>query len=389
MQVLARRKRIADLEVPVVGQTHDIPRKRFLHHLFFLSHKSRGRGELHHPVEPHVLVIHVAFKLARTHLHESDTRTVVGIHVGMNLENKSRETLFIGIHHPLFGLHLTGRRGDIHKTVEQLLHPEIIQSRTKEYRSQTSRKVLVTVECRIHLRNQFHVVAQLLREAFADLLFQFGRLNVEPQRFRHRLLARLVKVEAVGIQVIHPFKPFAHVDRPTQGAHAYFQFLFQLVEDFERIPSFTVEFIHKNHHRRMPHAAHLHQFARLRFHPFGRVNHHDHAIHRRKRAVRILGKILVAGSIQNIYFMFVVFKAHHRRGHRYSALFLDLHPVGRGSFLYLVRFNGTRHMDSPPKEKQFLRKGCFSRIGVADHGKRAPALYFFFYRHLFVLVSLR
>ncbi len=52
-----------------------------------------------------MLVIDVAFEPARTDLHKSYARPVIGIHIGMYLKDKSGKGLFVGVHHTLFGLY--------------------------------------------------------------------------------------------------------------------------------------------------------------------------------------------------------------------------------------------------------------------------------------------
>ncbi len=163
MQFFARGNRITDLKVAVIGQAHNIPGISFVHHLFFLRHKSGRRREFHHPVETDMLIIHVSLEFSGTDFYEGDTGTVIRIHVSMYLEDKSGEILLIRIHHTLFSLYFAGRRGNIHKTVQQFFHPEIIQCGAKEYRCQFSGEIPVTVERRIDFGNQFHIVAQFLR----------------------------------------------------------------------------------------------------------------------------------------------------------------------------------------------------------------------------------
>ena len=57
--------------------------------IFLLSHESSGSGEPHHLFGAHMAVIDIAFEFSRAYFHKRDTRPVVWIHVGVNLENET------------------------------------------------------------------------------------------------------------------------------------------------------------------------------------------------------------------------------------------------------------------------------------------------------------
>lgn len=73
----------------------------------------------------------IAGKLAGTYLAECDARTVVRVDIGGNLEDKTCELRFTRLHLTFFCLYRTGAGGYFHKTVQQLLHTEIIQAEPK------------------------------------------------------------------------------------------------------------------------------------------------------------------------------------------------------------------------------------------------------------------
>ncbi len=153
------------------------------------------------------------------------------------------------------------------------------------------------------------------------------------------------------IQVVNSLETFAHIYWPTQWTNAYLQLCFQLVQYLERVAPFAVEFVHENHNGRVSHATNFHQLACLCFHPFCHVHHYYYTIYCRECAVGVFGKILVTGCVQNVYLVFVILKTHDRSGNRNSSLFLNLHPVGCGSFLYFVRFYCSRNVNGSSKKE--------------------------------------
>lgn len=118
MQVFTGRESVADFEVARVGQTHDVARPGLVDNALFLSHERRGSRETHLFVLANMVVIDITLELARADLYEGDARTVVGVHVGVNLEDEARESILARIHHTLHGLHRLGFGGYLHKTVE-------------------------------------------------------------------------------------------------------------------------------------------------------------------------------------------------------------------------------------------------------------------------------
>ena len=82
-----------------------------------------------------MLVARITLEATGANLDEGDTATVVGVHVRMDLENKASEGGFVGGYLTFLCLDGTGRWGDLYEAVEELLHPEVVECRAKEYRS--------------------------------------------------------------------------------------------------------------------------------------------------------------------------------------------------------------------------------------------------------------
>ena len=60
------------------------------------------------------------------------------------------------------------------------------------------------------------------------------------------------------VDIVDAFELGADIDRPRQGAHIYFEFLFELVEDIEGVAALAVELVDKDNHWGVAHAAYFH-----------------------------------------------------------------------------------------------------------------------------------
>ena len=382
MQVFAGGQRVADFERSAgVGQAHDVAREGIVHHLFLLGHKRCGGREPHLLVETHVFVIDVAFEFARAHFHEGDTRTVVGVHVGMNLENKARESLFAGIHLTFESLCRARTGGYLAETVQQFLHAEIVQSRPEEHRCQLSGQIGLHVEIGIDALQQIHVLAQFGGIAFAHAVVQLGVVEVDGHALRDGLLGGIVEVQTVLVEIIDTLELGSDIDGPGEGTARDFEFLLHLIHQIEGVFALAVHLVDEHDDRRVPHAAHLHQFAGLGLDALGAVYHDDNAVNGREGAVGVFRKILVAGRVEDIDFIVfvleLVVESHHGGGHRDTALFFYLHPVGGRRLADFVRLDGSGHMDGAAEEQQLLGQRRLAGIGVTDDGK-SPAFGYFF-----------
>ena len=95
---------------------------------------------------PYMIIRCIARKLSRAHFTESDTRAMIWVNIGSDFEYKSGELRFIRFHLTFFCLGRTRTWSNLHKTIEQLLHTEVIQCRTEEYRSQLSFQITLYIK---------------------------------------------------------------------------------------------------------------------------------------------------------------------------------------------------------------------------------------------------
>ena len=161
------------------------------------------------------------------------------------------------------------------------------------------------------------------------------------------------------------------------------QLLFQLVEQVEGVASLTVHLIDEDDHRRIAHAADLHQLACLSLHTFGGIDDDDSRVDGCQRTVGIFCEVLVTWRVEDVDLVWLtrlvlgqIVELHHRSRHGDTTLLLNVHPVGSCCLADLVVLHGTGHLDLSSKEKEFLGQGGLTGIRVGDDGECAPALYF-------------
>ena len=380
VQVLALRKRIANLEDAIIGQSDDVTGISLVDSTLALSHKLRRRREPYRFPESHVQVRRIADKLSRANLTECYTGPVVRVDIGCNLEDESREFRFCGHHLTFLSLRRSWTGCDLNETVEQFLHAEVIQCRTEEHRSDLSTAVFVDIELRIDAIDEFKVVAELLRVVLTDMLVEVGRVDIDLHFLRNPLLIRSEEVKLMLIDIVHALEVETLVYRPRQRPHVDFQFLLKFIEEVEGVTSLTVHLVDKYYHRCIPHAAHLHEFPCLGLNTLCRVDDDNRRVDGCQRSICILGKVLVTRGIEDIDLIRFtaltvgqIVELHDRCRNRDTTLFLDVHPVGRRCLSNLIVLYGSRHLNLSAEEQELLREGSLTCVRVRDDGKGAPS----------------
>ena len=313
---------------------------------------------------------------------------MIGVNVGCNLEDEARELVFFGIHGTFLCLDWTGTGSNLHKTVQHFLHAEVVQCRAEEYWRHFRIAVAFHIKLGIHAVHQFQVLTQFCRIGLTHLLVQFLAVQVHTHFFRHLLLVGRKEVQVVFINVIHALETHTLVDGPAERAHLYLEFFFQFIQQVKGIAALAVHLVYIDDNRGLAHAADGHQLACLRLHTLGAVHHNDGAVHGRKGTERILGKVLVTGSVQNVHLISLIVKLHHTGGHADSALLFNLHPVAGGRFLYLVTLYRTGNLNLASEEQQFFRQGCLTGIGMGYDGKCPSSLNFLVHIFIYDVFSL-
>ena len=312
---------------------------------------------------------------------------MVRVNICCNLENKSGKLGILRVYHTFHSLHGTWTWSNLHKTVEQFLNSEVIECRTKEYRSYLCVKIILYIELRVYSINEFKVGTQFECKVLADIPVEFLTVNVHLDFLGHALLVGCKKVKFLLIDIIHTLETCTLVYGPAEWAHCYLQFAFEFIEQFKRVTTFAVHLVHVDNYGSVAHTAHLHELTGLGLHTLGTVNNNDYTVHSRKCAECILGKVLVTRSIEDIYLVAIIIELHDRGCNRDTTLFLNLHPVRCGCFLYLVRLHRTGNLNLTTEKQQFLGQRSLSGIRVRNDCKCSSSSYLFLYTHCIAVLS--
>ena len=184
------------------------------------------------------------------------------------------------------------------------------------------------------------------------------------------------KMDLPRLAVIDALKLEAIADRPIDRKGADAEHALQFVQQRQRLARGAVAFVHEGENRHAALPAHFEQFERLRLDPLARVNHHDHGIHGRQHAVSVLGKILMAGSVQQIDAVAVVIELQHGRADGNAALALQFHPVRSGGALIFAGRDRAGQLHRAAVKQELLRQRRFAGVRMRDDGECAPLLDF-------------
>ena len=86
----------------------------------------------------------------------------------------------------------------------------------------------------------------------------------------------------------------------------------------------------------------------------------------------------MSGCIQDIDTETVIFKLKNRRSNRNTSLLLYLHPVRHRMPRCRLSLYGTRQIDCPAIQQEFLCQRCLTRVGMGNDCKCPSSVYFFF-----------
>ena len=110
IQVLALGQRIANAQDAVIGDAHHIARPGLLGHLAVLGEEEKRRIDRHLLAGADLAQPHPLGQPAGAEPHESHPVTVIGIHIGLNLEDEAGQRWLIGLDIARVRLAHAGRR---------------------------------------------------------------------------------------------------------------------------------------------------------------------------------------------------------------------------------------------------------------------------------------
>ena len=273
---------------------------------------------------------------------------------------------------------------------EKWFHPEVVEGAAEEDGAQFAPAHLAEVKFLPGPIQQLRLLLQCFQIGFRDAPDQ-GFLVLQGDG--HGLQAAAPRVEIVVGQhlprppVIDTLKGGPAGNGPVHGIGADAEFRFQLVQQLEGVPGLPVHLVDEGEDGDAPHGADLEELPRLGLDALGRVDDHDGGVRRHQGPVGVLGEVLVAGGIQNVDAVALVFKLHDAGGDGDAPLLFQLHPVRGGVFVPVLALHGARRLDRASVEQELFRQGGLARVRVGDDGEGPPPLYLMFriFVHCFAL----
>ncbi len=267
----------------------------------------------------------------------------------------------------------------LQKAVQQQLHAEIIAGAAEEHRRALAGEHGRIVEQLARVFEHFEFLDGFLEGRVVQLAAHRRVVHAADGNRCAKLAAHraLEKMHLARLAVEHAAKIEPVADGPVHRKRADAQHPLQFVHEFERIFHGPVALVHEREDRHAALAADLEELARLRLDALRGVNHHHHRVHRREHAIGVLGKILVAGRVQQIDAVAVVVKLQHGGADGNAALFFQFHPVARRRALVFARRHRAGQLHRPAVQQELLRQRGFTRVRMRDDGERAPPGDFF------------
>ena len=304
---------------------------------------------------------------------------MVGVHVGVDLEDEARHFGFRRLHDAGFGRGRGTARGYAHEAFEQLAHAEVVDRRTEEYRGQFAPQI------KRHGRNRRKrprpdrrpsaIWAANLSPIWASKSKRRGP-RFRRSRRRPWSLVGGEEREVFLVEVVYALERGAVRDRERQRPHADVEpfrprpagrtaplrgavglLLMKTITGVERMRQTSIS------------------LARLRLDALGAaVDDDDDRIDGRQRAEGVLGEVFVARSVENVDLRALVFGSPSRpwrpRFPRWRSISMKSEVA---PFLILLLLTAPATWMAPPKRSSFSVRVVFTRVGVGDDREGAAA----------------
>ncbi|OIQ77240.1 hypothetical protein GALL_410740 [mine drainage metagenome] len=238
------------------------------------------------------------------------------IHIGLDLEHHAGEGGFCRIDNPRGRRTRQRRWRQIDQRVEHLAHAEVVDRRAEKQRRLPPGQKLGLVEGRRSFAQQRDFALRL----FVRLTEALHRLRIVQTGeqffvFAQTLFARTEHPHLIEAQVVHAVKITPHADRPGERHHRHAQVALDLVHQIERLPHLAVHLVDEGENGRVARAADLQQAQGLLLHAVCRIDDHQRRVHCGEHAVGILGKVLVARSVEQVDHAVTPLHLHDRGRH--------------------------------------------------------------------------
>ena len=136
------------------------------------------------------------------------------------------------------------------------------------------------------------------------------------------------EIDQLSATIIYANEDSVSENRPRDRVTFDVEIRLHITYELERILAGAITLVHKSENWNSALLADLEKLSRSLFDSTPVVEKHHCGIGGDQGSVSVLGKILVAWSIEEIHVVAIVLELHHARGHGNAALLLELHPVG-------------------------------------------------------------
>ncbi|MPM42898.1 hypothetical protein SDC9_89570 [bioreactor metagenome] len=132
---------VAQLNTAMDGEADDVACVGFFHGFPALAHEGDDRGGAQFLAGALHLHLHAVRVLAGGHTHKGDAVAVVGVHIGLHLEDHAREALVFGVDDLFHGLLVdderalagAGWRGHVDHRIQHFHHTEVVHTGAEEH----------------------------------------------------------------------------------------------------------------------------------------------------------------------------------------------------------------------------------------------------------------
>ncbi len=318
--------------------------------------------------------LHPPFEMPRGEADEGHPVAVLGVHVGLHLEDETGDLGFLRLDLPLGGLLRLRLRPIVAHAGHEFADAEGVDGRTEPDRRHVAFEEGLPVEGGQKCARHLDFFAELREQIGGHMI---GQLRIvepgNPDRFRDPVAVGAVhQVQPVVQKVVAADEIAAHADRPAGRRHVDGKVFLNLVDDLERIPAFAVHLVAEGQDRQVTQAADLEKLPRLAFDALRPVDHHDRGIDGGQRPVGVLGKVAMAGGVHQIEAVLPEVEGHGAGGHGNPALLLHLHEIRPRAPRLALGAHLTGHLDGTPEQEELFRQRGLAGIRVRDDGKGAP-----------------
>ena len=228
------------MQLAVVVDADDVTGDGVFHQYALVGHEGQRVGQFHLAIHAHVLDLHTGAVATRADAEESDAVAMLGIHVGLDLEDEASERRFGRLHQAFTAVAFLRRRRPVKQRLQDFLDTEVIDPRAEEDRRLLAGKEINEVEGAARTADQVNVVAQ-----FADfkreLLIENGVVDtVDLLGDSAPLFAGREAQQAVAAEVIDAAEGLAHADRPGNRRAFDTKHRLDFLKQLERLAHFTV-----------------------------------------------------------------------------------------------------------------------------------------------------